>query len=370
MIQTADEGSPEAAGPQVAAGASPREIAFRLSGGDLRALGLPQAAVKALLEARPGLARRAEDEWAGAARLGIAVHVEEDVEYPAALADLPDPPVVVYVRGRIAPGVARVAIVGSRRATAYGRRVASGLASALAVRGAEIVSGGARGIDTCAHRSALEAGGTTLAVAGSGLERPYPPENQELFERIAGAGGVLSEFPLAAPPRGEHFPRRNRLISALAAAVVVVEAAGRSGSLVTAGHALEQGREVMAVPGPVTSDLSDGCHRLIQQGAKLVRCADDVVEELPPMYRTALRPSPAVAGSGDPPRAVPDLSADEAAVAGLLDDPEPVHIDRLAEIAPFGIARLQAALLGLVLRGAVDQLAGGYYLPRFPSPGR
>ena len=203
----------------------------------------------ALIESRPGLGRRAEAEWRQASRLGIRIVTEEAAEYPAAIADLPDRPVVLYMRGRVSPGLARIAIVGSRRASAYGRRAAAVLAGGLAQRGAEIVSGGARGIDTCAHLTALDEGATTIAIAGSGLARPYPPENAALFERIAAHGAVISEFPLDSPPLAEHFPRRNRLISALVAAVVVVEAAARSGSLLTAGHALEQGREVMAVPG-------------------------------------------------------------------------------------------------------------------------
>ena len=256
-----------------------------------------------------------------------------------------------------------MAVVGSRRATAYGRRVATGLASGLAQRGVEIVSGGARGIDTCAHLGALEGGGTTIAVMGSGFNGPYPSENRDLFDRIAQSGAVMTEFPLDMEPRAENFPRRNRLISGLAAGVIVVEAAEKSGSLITAGHALEQGREVMAVPGPVSSDQSAGCHRLIQQGAKLVHSIGDVLEELSPMYRLALRPH----GGGEPVDAGPNLrgiSPDEEAVLALLNDPEPVQLDALADRAPFGIARLQAALFGLEVRGAVEQLPGRYYLAR------
>jgi DNA processing protein len=280
------------------------------------------------------------------------------------IAALHDAPVVLYVRGEIAEGQVRVALVGARRASAYGREVARGLGADLAARGVEVVSGGARGIDTYAHRAALEAGGRTVAVMGSGLACPYPAENEGLFDAIAASGGLISEFPMTMQPLAENFPRRNRLIAALCAATVVVEARSRSGSLITAGHALEYGREVMAVPGPVTSENSAGCHRLIQQGAKLVAKGQDVLEELSPMYRDALAPPPSPAPDPATAPAAVEPTADEVAVLALFDDPRPVHIDRLAEAAPFGMARLNPALLGLVLGGRLDPLPGGYYVAR------
>jgi DNA processing protein len=193
-----------------------------------------------------------------------------------------------------------------------------------------------------------------------------------LFEAIAASGAIVSEFPVETAPLAENFPRRNRLISALSAGTIVVEATDKSGSLITAGHALEQGREVMAVPGPVTSEQSRGCHRLIQQGAKLVQTVDDVVAELSPMYRDALGreetvPPPTGPAPTDPApsdRSAPGLSPDERAVLALFDDPRPVHVDRLAENATFGMARLQTALFGLALRGCIDPMAGGYYVAR------
>ena len=345
----------------------PAEIAHRLSpNGWLTLPGIGPSAVNEILAARKGLRSRAEREVKQCERRGIRLITADDDHYPAALAELSDAPVLLYLRGSLPERIVRVAVVGSRRATAYGRRIATGLGSSLAARGIEVVSGGARGIDTLAHRGALETGGRTTAVLGSGLLRPYPIENEEMFEKIAERGAVLSEFPLDTRPRPENFPRRNRLISGLATAVVVVEAAPRSGSLITVGHALEQGREVLAVPGPVSSEQSQGCHRLIQQGAKLIQEVDDILEELSPMYTAAL-PVPGIGpGDGDEKaRNDNELGEDEANVLAILtDDPEAVHIDALADRVPFGVARLQTALFGLELRGLVDQTPGRYYLCR------
>lgn len=328
--------------------------------------GLSEPAAARVVAERASLDHRVERELDEARRRNVTLDTLVDADYPEPIAALGDAPFVLYRRGSLGEGIVRVAIVGSRRATAYGRRAAAEFAGGFARRGVEVVSGGARGIDTCAHRGALDGGGRTIAVIGSGLRDPYPPDNRELFERVAASGALLSEFPFEIGPRPENFPRRNRLIAALSVAVVVVEAAARSGSSITAGHALDYGRDVMAVPGPISSPLSEGCHRLIQQGAKLVQKPEEVLEELSPLYRAALTPDTPMAK----PPALPALTGDEAAVAGLLDDPEPCHIDVLAEKAPFGVGRLQAALFALTLRGIVDALPGGYYLPRFPIPGR
>jgi DNA processing protein len=189
------------------------------------------------------------------------------------------------------------------------------------------------------------------------------PENSELFERIAASGALISELPLEQQPKSENFPRRNRLISGLSAAVIVIEAAERSGSLITAGLALEQGREVMAVPGRVDSAKSVGCHRLIQQGAKLVQNVGDILDELPPLYLPAVAPDPAGEAATDPPN-LNRLTDDERDVIGILSGTEPVQLDRLAERVPFGIARLQTALFGLEVRGAIEQSPGQYYVLR------
>jgi DNA processing protein len=312
---------------------------------------------------RPALRRRAERELALADKHGVRVVPHDHPDYPAALTETEGAPLVLYVRGTLAQGVLRAAVVGSRTPTAYGRKVAIGLAAQLAVRGIEVVSGGARGVDRLAHQAALEEGCPTVAVVGSGLLRPYPEEHEALYERIAATGAVVSEFPLESPPLAENFPRRNRVISGLVAVVIVVEAAERSGSLITAHSALEQNREVMAVPGPIHSLKSVGCNRLIQQGAKLVQNVSDIVEELSPIYRTAVGRGPREKAR-DRPSNLADLTADETHVLGIVGRTEPVHLDRLADQAAFGIARLQTALFGLEIRGAVEQQPGRYYVLR------
>jgi len=312
-------------------------------------------------EARRTLRARAERELLQAERLGLHVRVRGDDGYPAALFELPDAPALLFVRGSIPEGVVRVAIVGSRNCTRYGERVAAGLGAGLGERAIEVVSGGARGIDTCAHRGALDSGGRTIAVLGSGFANPYPRENVDLFDRIAETGAVISEFALDVPPAKSTFPRRNRLISGLSVAVVVVEATRRSGSLVTARHALEQGREVLAIPGPVFSDRSCGTNGLIQQGAKLVQDVEDIVEELSPIYRGAITtPARATASELD----LSGLLPDEETVLQMLDPVEARQLDELAEHAPFSFARLQAALFALEVRGAIEVLPGRHYQRR------
>jgi len=352
----------------------PGQVAFSVPATDLAAFVRGgQGFSGRILRARRNLRREAEREIRRTRDLGARLLTPDDPAWPAAFEPLPDPPLALWVRGTLAGGRLRIAVIGSRRPTSYGRHIATGLAGTLAARGVEIVSGGARGIDSLAHAGALESGGSTVAVLGSGLLRPYPPENRRLFDRIADRGAVVTEFPLETPPHARHFPRRNRLISGLSAAVVVVEATGRSGTLGTANQALEQGREVMAVPGPVTSDRSAGCHRLIQQGAKLVQNTEDILEELSPMYRAALEPPPGPGSRREDAPEAPAAGSDEATVLALLGPVEPLHIDRLAERVPFGIARLQAALFALLLAGSVEEQPGRYYLCRpagEPGPNR
>jgi len=219
---------------------------------------------------------------------GIAILTPLAPQYPRILREIHDPPPVIFARGALAPRDAlSIAIVGSRHATQYGLAQAERLAASLARAGLTIVSGLARGIDAAAHRGALAAGGRTIAVLGSGLANIYPPEHAPLADEVARSGCLLSESPPRMQPISGAFPQRNRIISGISLGVIVVEASAQSGALITARHAMEQGREIFAVPGRVDSRVSHGCHRLIRDGAKLVETADDVLEELGPLVEPA-----------------------------------------------------------------------------------
>ncbi len=221
---------------------------------------------------------------------GIDILTESHVAYPRVLREIHDPPGVLFVRGALKPNDAlAIGIVGTRHGTQYGLRQAERLAGGLARAGLTIISGLARGVDAAAHRGALGAGGRTIAVLASGVMNIYPPEHDKLAEEVAAQGALVSESPPRAEPLAGTFPQRNRLISGMSLGVIVVEAAQRSGALITARHAMEQGREVFAVPGNVDSRTSRGCHQLIRDGAKLVESADDVLEELGPLVEAAPR---------------------------------------------------------------------------------
>jgi len=221
---------------------------------------------------------------------GITILTDSDGSYPRALREIPDPPGVLFVRGHLKPEDAlAVAIVGTRHPTQYGLRQAERLAGSLARAGLTIISGLARGIDAAAHRGALAAGGRTLAVLASGPLCIYPPEHEPLANQVLAQGALLSEAPPRAGPRSGTFPQRNRIISGLALGTIIVEAGDRSGALITARHALEQGREVFAVPGRVDDRTSHGCHRLIRDGATLIETADDVLEQLGPLVAAVPR---------------------------------------------------------------------------------
>jgi len=276
-----------------------------------------------------------------------------DEAYPKQLLDLPDPPTLLYVRGRAEllahPGLA---IVGSRNATPQGERDAQGFAAALCDAGLCIVSGLALGIDAAAHRGALAAGGDTVAVIGTGADRLYPARNRELAAEIVDKGALVSEFPLGTPAAAHNFPRRNRIISGLARGVLVVEAAVESGSLITARLAGEQGREVFAIPGSIHSPQARGCHRLIRQGAKLVETARDVLEELAPLL-----PQPA---AGD---TTPESPPDDPETARILAHAgfDPLTVDELAGRCDLTAEALSVILLRLELDGYVASLPGGRY---------
>ncbi len=287
-----------------------------------------------------------------------------DPGYPAHLATLTPAP-TLHVAGTIVEddGLA-VAIVGSRHATAYGLEIAERLAWDLACRGVTIVSGLARGVDTAAHRGALAAGGRTLAVLGCGIDVVYPPENGRLADDIQRHGAVVSQFPPGTPPMPWNFPERNRTLAGLALGVVVVEAAERSGALITAGLAAELGREVFAVPGRITAVTSRGTNRLLQDGAKLVLDWTDIVQELPEAWRRSLRePEAGVAE-------LPSLDADAARVLALLQPDEPVHIEELITRGGMNAGMLGATLMALEIEGRARQIEGQRWVAVIPRARR
>ena len=300
-------------------------------------------------------AAQIEQTLAWAAQAGNRVLTLADADYPPSLLEIPDPPLILYVKGRLEL-LARpaLAVVGSRNASAQGVLDAEKFSQALSQAGYTIISGLALGIDTAAHRGALLAGaegGATIAVIGTGADIVYPARNRELAHRIAAEGCIVSEYPLGMPAIAANFPRRNRIISGLARAVLVIEAAAQSGSLITARMAAEQGRDVLAIPGSIHAPLSKGCHRLIKEGAKLVESAQDVLEELQHLPLPApMPPTEAAAAAGEP--ASPLLQA-----MGF----DPVTPDLLAARCGLDAATLMAQLLTLELQGQVEVLPGGSY---------
>ncbi|HVF09450.1 MAG TPA: DNA-processing protein DprA, partial [Abditibacteriaceae bacterium] len=301
-----------------------------------------------------GMAAMAERE--------IRLVLETDGDYPAALRSIADPPLYLFVRGTVeARDETAIAIVGTRHATEYGRSVAGKLATELSHRGITIVSGLARGIDTAAHQGALAAGGRTLAVCGCGLDINYPVENKNLAQQIAQSGAALSEFPPTVQPESWHFPARNRIISGLSLGVIVVEAGERSGALITSDFALEQGREVFAVPGNIFKQQSRGAHALIKQGATLVESADDIITALNNRALPFAQLEEAEqAAKSTPPTVRPDLSAVENRVYLALEA-DPRHIDDLAAAANMGAAEVNATLVMLELKGVARPLPGGMF---------
>ena len=318
----------------------------------LQVNGLTQRHVAAIKNHKP---ENIEAELALAANKDYRFVTLTDSNYPRLLREIPDPPPFLYVYGRLEGNSANLAVVGSRNATGYGLSTTKDLCTSLASYNLTIVSGMARGIDTAAHQGALAAGGKTIAVLGSGLERIYPVENRKLFHRIAENGAVVSEFPLMAGPEAHHFPIRNRIISGMSLWTVVVEATRKSGSLITARLAAEQNREVFAVPGSIQSFKSAGSHTLIKQGAKLVEHAQDVIEELVPLVPFNQRlenNSPDLTN-----KKLELLSDDEVRVYQALD-PYPVHVDDLARKISMEPGKLLSMLLKLELNGMVQQSPG------------
>ena len=285
---------------------------------------------------------------------GVTILTLSHPAYPRMLREIHDPPAVVFMLGALLPVDAlAIAIVGSRHATHYGLTQAERLAASLARAGLTIVSGLARGVDAAAHRGALAAGGRTVAVLGSGLLNIYPPEHKELAGDLAAKGALLSEAPPLAAPMSGMFPQRNRLIRGMSLGVVVVEAAMRSGALITARHAMEQGREVFAVPGRVDSRASHGCHRLIRDGAKLVESADDVLEELGPLVEAAPR------GDGTSVHHPAELLLNDLERQVLSAVPtEPASIDEVIAATRLPASQVLATLSVLEIRRLVRRLGG------------
>jgi DNA processing protein len=290
------------------------------------------------------------------ARRSARVITYADPDYPPPLREIHDPPMVLYVKGRNIPRKsAFVAVVGSRNPTPYGLKTAEKIGQGLARRGVGVASGMARGIDSAAHWGCLSGRGFTLAVLGTGIDTVYPYSNRKLYENIIRKGAVLTEFPLGTPPEPKNFPIRNRLISGLSRGVVVVEATMRSGSLITASVALEQGREVFAVPGSVHSFKSTGCHFLIKQGAKLVESPDDVLDELGMNYPFAPKTDTFKEKS------VPALEDSERALYEIIGD-YPLHIDEIAREGNMQPGEVSSLLTRMELKGIIRQLPGKMFV--------
>lgn len=314
---------------------------------------------------------KADEELERVKAIGGDILILDDGSYPAYLREIADPPLTLYVRGDWQgcfeqPGVA---VIGSRKCSTYGENASEMLARDLASRGISIISGLARGIDTAAHRGAIRAGGKTIAVMGTGIDAVYPKENTRLVREILDSGGALvSQFPLGTPPLKDNFPYRNRIISGLSLGVLIVEATERSGSLITARLATEQNREVMAVPGNITSRNSIGTNYLIKAGAKLVQQWQDVVAELPSDIAARILPPKVDEANGKRERtgdALPSgLSDNERKVWTQLSADEPVHIDVLLVSSNLSFGDLNAALVGLDIRDLIRVLPGKHYARR------
>lgn len=302
-----------------------------------------------------------EKELLAAQKAGATVLTALDEGYPELLKKIYDPPLVIYVRGEL-KSVPAAAIVGTRKATPYGLRTAARLARELAASGVAVVSGLARGIDTAAHESAVEAGGVTWAALGSGLNEIYPDENKKLAERIVKKGGaVLSEFPMDKGPLPASFPRRNRIISGLSLATVVVEGGFESGALITARFALDQGREVLAVPGPVDSAMSRGPNHFIKNGAYLAENAGDIVACFPPEYLFGLKPFGAEPVSSPSAAALKALSPDALEAYNIIAAEESgLNADELTEKLAWQVQRAAAALFELEISSLLVSRGGRY----------
>ncbi len=327
------------------------ESAWKASDYELSRLGIDSRTLQSFNETRnnfdlDGYTQRVEEG-------GVSVLTWEDEAYPELLREIPAAPPLIFVRGGFEP-VDRwsVAVVGTRRLTAYGRQVTRDLVAGLVRNGVTVISGLARGIDAVAHRTALEEGGRTIAVMACGIDKIYPPEHRDLArEIIDGHGAIISDYPFGSEPESAHFPARNRLISGLSLGVLVIEAGEKSGALITSRFALEQNREVFAVPGNINSPASIGTNRLIQQGGKLVTRVEDILEEL----NLKMVAEQAVAN------VVLPETAEEAALISQLSS-QPVHIDELARLTGLPSSLVSGTLTIMELKGMVQQVGGMNYV--------
>jgi DNA processing protein len=339
------------------------QLLLREPPGALAALGLGNGTVRALRNpSAEGIA--ADERWLAGPHRQLVTWGSPS--YPALLAEIPDAPLVLFVEGDTAAlSLPQLAVVGSRNPTPIGRDTAARFAGHLSAAGLAITSGLALGIDAAAHRGALEGGSRTIAVLGCGLDRIYPSENTALARQVVACGALVSDLPTGAAPVKQHFARRNRLISGLSVGVLVVEAAMRSGSLITARLAAEQGREVFAIPGSIHSPLSRGCHRLIRQGAKLVETVDDIFAEL-----GALLAGLRVASRAEDPDAQQDsrcaLDKDYEILLDALGF-EPAAVDDLVDRTGFEAGAVSSMLLILELKGRIAQQPGGSFCRRLPG---
>jgi DNA processing protein len=332
---------------------------FKMGGKRLQALGIPYEAHSSI---RSRAYRAASDEilnWA--VREGCRLILRGTPEYPGLLEEISDAPLILYARGRLEnPNIPCLAVVGSRRPTVYGLQMAQGIASDLGSRGICIVSGMARGIDGAAHRGCMKSGGTTIAVLGCGIDVVYPPEHRQLKEQITNAGLVISEFSPGTAPNPHNFPIRNRIISGLSEGALVVEASEKSGSLITARLALEQNREVFAVPGNNTSPTSYGPNYLIKQGAKLVQSWKDVVEEMPAELRENIFSHEETKQKLL--QETNSISDEEKELLFILKLDETTHFDKLYHDSGLNIPELSERLLKMEMEGWIRRLPGNLYI--------
>ncbi|HEY0461260.1 MAG TPA: DNA-processing protein DprA [Pyrinomonadaceae bacterium] len=342
------------------------ENVFHATRSELESLRLRAETVESILKHE--FHARAVEELEKVKELGGDVLILDDGSYPFLLREIADPPITLYVKGawNACFDAPSVGVIGSRKCSTYGENASMMLARDLAENGICIVSGLARGIDTAAHRGALKAKGRTIAVLGTGIDNVYPKENKRLTEEILDSGGaIVSQFPLNTPPLKDNFPYRNRIISGLSYGVLLVEASERSGSLITARLAMEQNREVMAVPGNITSRNSFGTNYLIKSGAKLVQQWQDVVTELPQEISARILPpkldAKTATKSAQPELAPADLSKSERRIWSLLSADEPKHVDALLEESGQSFGDLNSSLVGLDLKDLIRSLPGNFY---------